>query len=171
MNRFSIAALRLAIVFAFLCGLFGQIMVAPNVVIELVFTYFDGSYNELHPYVVAYTTIAILGIACIQVGFVALWQLLAMISSGAIFSLKAFRWLDTIIGAALGATVLAFGVAMHFTFGVIPYSEDQDMAALSAWGGSIVCVGVGLAFAMLMTIMRGLLRKATDLESEMAEVV
>jgi hypothetical protein len=29
----------------------------------------------------------------------------------------------------------------------------------------------GACLAMLMTIMRGLLRKATDLESEMAEVV
>jgi uncharacterized membrane protein YjdF len=120
---------------------------------------------------VAYTTVAVLGVACIQVALIALWQLLAMIKSGAIFSLKAFRWLDTIIGAALGATAIAFGVAMHLTFGVIPYSEDQSMDALGAWGGSIICVGVGLAFAMLMVIMRGLLRKATDLEAEMAEVV
>jgi hypothetical protein len=171
MNRFSIAMLRVAVIAAFLGGLFGQIMVVPNAVADGVFTYYHGSYNELHPYVIAYTTVAILGIACIQIGLFAMWQLLAMISSGAIFSLKAFRWLDTIIGASLGATVLAFGMTLHLTFNVVPFSRESTMDALSALGGSIVCVGVGLAFAMLMTIMRGLLRKATDLEAEMAEVV
>jgi hypothetical protein len=171
MNRFSIAMLRFAVIVVFLGGLFGQIMVVPNVVSDGVFTYYYGSYNELHPYVIAYTTVAILGIACIQIGLFAMWQLLAMISSGAIFSIKAFRWLDAIIGASLGATVLAFGMTLHLTFNVVPFSRESTMDALSALGGSIVCVGAGLVFAMLMTIMRGLLRKATDLEAEMAEVV
>ncbi|MEV3938535.1 DUF2975 domain-containing protein [Glycomyces sp. NPDC049804] len=171
MNRFSIAMLRLAVIAAFLGGLFGQIVVAPNVVSEGVYSAFYGDYNELRPYVIAYTTVAILGIACVQVGLFALWRLLAMISSGAIFSLKAFRWLDAIIGASLGATVLAFGMALHLTFDVVPFSRENTMEALSMLGGSVVGVGVGLAFALLMTIMRGLLRKATDLETEMAEVV
>jgi len=172
MHRFSIAALRLAIIGAFLVGLFGQIVVAPNAVTEAMFGLIEGSYNDVHPYIVAYTTVAILGVLCVQVALVALWQLLSMIKGDAIFSLRAFRWLDTIIGAALGATLLAFGVALHLTIDVVPYNDrDANMDVLSVWGSAIICVGIGLAFAMLMTIMRGLLRKATDLQTEMAEVV
>ena len=171
MNRFSIVLLQLAIAAAFLAGIFGQIVVAPGAVREAMAQAIEGSYAETRPYVLAYTAVAVLGIVCVQVALFALWRLLAMIKSGAIFSLDAFRWLDTIIGAALGATVLAFGVFLHLTFGAMPFTSDASMDALSLWGGAIVCVGVGLAFATLMVIMRGLLRKATDLETEMAEVV
>lgn len=171
MNRFSIALLQLAIAAAFLAGIFGQIVVAPGAVEEGMAQAIEGSYVETRPYIVAYTAVAILGIACVQVALFALWRLLAMVKAGAIFSLKAFRWLDAIIGAALGASALAFGVALHLTFGSMPFARDYSMDALSLWGGSIVCVGVGLAFATFMVVMRGLLRKATDLESEMAEVV
>ncbi|MDA1362307.1 DUF2975 domain-containing protein [Glycomyces luteolus] len=171
MNKFFTLMLRLALAAAFLVGLFGQVVVVPNAVLEAVTDSFWGSYNELHPYVVAYTVVAILGIACVQVALFALWRLLSMIQNGAIFSDRAFRWLDTIIGAALGATLLAFGVTVHLTFDVVPYSREDTMSALSVWGGAIICVGLGLSFAMLMVIMRGLLRKATELKSEMAEVI
>jgi hypothetical protein len=171
MNRFSIALLQFAIAAAFAVGLFGQIVVAPGAIKEGMAQVIEGSAVEMRPYIVAYTVIAVLGIACVQVALFALWRLLAMIKSGAIFSLDAFRWLDTIIGAALGATALAFGVFLHLTFGAMPFEQDSSMDALGLWGGAIACVGVGLAFATLMVIMRGLLRKATDLQTEMAEVV
>jgi hypothetical protein len=45
------------------------------------------------------------------------------------------------------------------------------MELLGALGGAVVCTAVGASFAMLVAIMRGLLRKATDLKAEMAEVV
>jgi hypothetical protein len=171
MHRFFIAVLRFGIASAFLAGLFGQIVVAPNAVTEAMSMYIEGSYSEIRPYIVAYTAVAILGVVCVQVALVALWMLLSMVERDAIFSLRAFRWLDAIIGAALGETLLALGVALHLTFDVVPYNRQYSMDVLSAWGGAIICVGIGLAFAMLMAIMRGLLRKATDLQTEMAEVV
>ena len=45
------------------------------------------------------------------------------------------------------------------------------MEIIGASAAAMASVGVGAAFAMLMVIMRSLLRKATDLQTEMAGVV
>ncbi|MFK8850620.1 hypothetical protein [Streptomyces sp. Ac-502] len=45
------------------------------------------------------------------------------------------------------------------------------MDVVGALAAATVAVGVGAAFAMLVVVLRSLLRKATDLQSEMAEVV
>ncbi|MEV5547541.1 hypothetical protein AB0L35_15660 [Streptomyces sp. NPDC052309] len=43
--------------------------------------------------------------------------------------------------------------------------------AIAGVAGALACTGVGAAFAMRVVVMRGLLRKATDLRTEMAAVV
>ncbi len=163
MSKFFTIVLRAGIGAVIFFGLFGQIIVIPTTLSDMEgVTYPIGPINEI------YTAVGILGVACVQVALVALWMLLAMVERESIFSPRAFRWIDTIIGAALAATLLAFATAAHLTFAP---SRVDGMDTLSLWLGSIVCVGVGVAFMMLMVVMRGLLRKATNLETEMAEVV
>jgi hypothetical protein len=164
MSRYFIAVLRLGIVAVLLAGLFGQAVVIPVTAADEV-----ERFPPYEPYAVPYVIVAILGVACVQIVLVAMWMLLGMVDRKAIFSPRAFRWVDVVIGATVAATLLALGVAGHLMFGAVP--EPDDMAMLGALGGAVVCAGAGAAFAMLVVILRGLLRKAADLEAEMAEVV
>lgn len=165
MHRFFILALRAGVVAAILIGLYGQIVVIPTTAADEV-----DRFHPYGPYAVPYVTVAIVGVACVQVALVAVWRLLAMVRRGAIFTPLAFRWVDTIIGSSVVATLLAFGVAVHLTLADIP-SPDDGMEIIGASAAAMASVGVGAAFAMLMVIMRSLLRKATDLQTEMAGVV
>jgi|SRR5690606_1238182 len=165
MNRFFIMALRAGVAAAILLGLFGQIVVVPTAAADEV-EYFP----PYAPFAAPYVAVAILGVACVQVALVAVWMLLDMVSRDAIFTPRAFRWVDTIIGASVAATLLALGVTVHLLVAEIPSPRD-GMELIGALGAATAAVGVGTAFAMLVTVMRGLLRKATDLQTEMAEVV
>ncbi|MDJ1138117.1 DUF2975 domain-containing protein [Streptomyces iconiensis] len=165
MHRLFIVVLRAGIAAAILLGLFGQIVVIPTTAADEV-----ERFPPYAPYEVPYVTVAILGVACVQVLLVAVWMLLAMVERGAIFTARAFRWVDVIIGSSVVATLLAAGVMGHLGLASIP-SPDDGMDVVSALVAATACVGAGVAFAMLTVILRSLLRKATDLETEMAEVV
>ncbi|BET52474.1 DUF2975 domain-containing protein [Streptomyces tendae] len=165
MHRLLIAALRAGIAAAVLLGLFGQIVVIPTTASDEV-----DRFPPYEPFAVPYATVAILGVACVQVVLGAVWMLLDMVERDAVFSRRAFRWVDTVIGATVVATLLAFGVAVHLAVAEIP-SPDDGMQVLGALGAAVACAGAGAAFAMLVVVMRGLLGKATALRSELAEVV
>jgi hypothetical protein len=165
MKTLFINMLRIAICMAILAGLFGQVVVIPTTAADEV-----ERFPPYEPFAAPYVTVAIIGIACVQVALIATWMLLSMVSRDAIFSPRAFRWVDVIIGSALAATLLAAGVCVHLASADIPSPAD-GMELIGAMGGALTCVGVGTSFTMLMVIMRNLLRKATDLKAEMAEVV
>ncbi|OKJ40096.1 DUF2975 domain-containing protein [Streptomyces sp. CB01580] len=165
MNHLFIVALRAGIVAAIVIGLFGQIVVVPTTAADEV-----DRFPPYAPFAAPYVTVAIVGIACVQVALVAVWMLLAMVRRDAIFTPQAFRWVDVIIGSSALATLLAIGVAGHLALADVP-SPNGNMGAISALAAAITGVGVGASFAMLVVIMRGLLRKATDLQTEIAEVI
>ncbi|WP_026930875.1 DUF2975 domain-containing protein [Glycomyces tenuis] len=165
MHHFIVNMLRLAVGMAILLGLFGQIVVIPGMAAEEV-----ERFPPYEPYAAPYVAIAVLGVACVQVALVAVWMLLGLVGRGTIFTPRAFRWVDTVIGAAAAATLLAMGVCVHLFVDDIPSPAD-GMELLGAFGGALACVGGGVAFIMFMAVMRNLLRKATDLKAEMAEVV
>ncbi|MEU3653555.1 DUF2975 domain-containing protein [Streptomyces sp. NPDC032161] len=165
MNRLFIVALRVGIVAAIVLGLFGQIVVVPTTAADEV-----DRFPPYAPFAAPYVTVAIVGIACVQVALIAVWMLLAMVRRDAIFTPRAFRWVDVIIGSSALATLLAIGVAGHLALADIP-APNGNMDIISALAAAIAGVGVGAAFAMLVVIMRGLLRKATDLQTEIAEVI
>ncbi|MFB7915580.1 DUF2975 domain-containing protein [Streptomyces sp. NPDC056061] len=166
MNRLFISMLRAGIVAAVLVGLFGQVVVIPTTAADEV-----DAFPPYAPFAVPYATVAIVGVACVQVALVAVWMLLSMARRGAVFTPLAFRWVDTIIGSSVVATLLALGVTGHLALATIPSPDDDDMAVLGALGAAITSVCVGAAFAMLVSILRSLLRKATDLQDEIAEVI
>ncbi|MEV5599612.1 DUF2975 domain-containing protein [Streptomyces sp. NPDC052496] len=165
MHRYFIAILRAGIAAAILFGLFGQAVVIPSTAADEV-----DRFPPYAAFAVPYVVVAIVGVACVQVALVAVWMLLTMVERDAIFTPRAFRWVDVIIGAAVLATLLAAGVTAHLAVAEIP-SPDDGMDVIGALATAVVAVGVGAAFAMLVVVMRSLLRKATDLETEMAEVV
>ncbi|MEV0699060.1 DUF2975 domain-containing protein [Saccharopolyspora sp. NPDC050389] len=165
MNRIVIVLLRIGIVAAALLGLFGQIVVIPTTAADEV-----DSFPPYAPFAAPYAAVAIVGVACVQVVLVAVWMLLSMVRRDAIFTPRAFRWVDIIIGSSVVATLLAIGVAGHLSVASIP-SPGDGMDVISALAAAVASVGVGVLFAMLVVVMRSLLRKATDLQTEIAEVI
>ncbi|HRN30438.1 MAG TPA: DUF2975 domain-containing protein, partial [Terrimesophilobacter sp.] len=111
-----------------------------------------------------YLILTIAMVACVQVALVAIWRLLTLVRRGAIFSDRAYRWVDVVIGAALTASAIAIGLLVHLSVFV---NAGPPLVVLALFATATV----GLTVALLVVVMRGLLRQATALEGELAEVV
>lgn len=162
MNRLFIVILQAGVLAASLFGLFGQILVIPNTAANEV-----EQFPPYAPFEAPYVTVAIAGVACVQVALVAAWMLLGLVRREAIFTPRAFRWVDTPIGASLVATLLAVGVTGHLALAQIP-SPGDGMQVIGTVFAGLACIAAGTAFAMLMYVARGLLRKASALQSATA---
>ncbi|GAA1830934.1 DUF2975 domain-containing protein [Pseudonocardia alni subsp. carboxydivorans] len=104
----------------------------------------------------------VLAIGCVQVGLVAIWVLLSMVRRDAIFDERAFRWVPVLALSGLLAGVLTGAVCAHI-------GELDDAPGLILVGGGLGAAGI--AFALLMAVMLGLLRNATALRRELEQVV
>lgn len=111
---------------------------------------------------VVHTAVAVAAIGCVQVGLVAIWVLLSMVRRDAIFDERAFRWVPVLAVSGLLAAFLVAGLCAHV-------GELDDAPGLILVGGGIGVAGI--AFALLMTVMLGLLRNATRLRRELEQVV
>ncbi len=165
MHRLLVGILRIGIAAAVFLGLFAQAVVIPTTAADEV-----DLFPPYEPYALPHITASLLGVACVQVALGAIWMLLSMVERDAIFTRSAFRWVDTVTGAAVGATVIALVAAVHLTFDTVP-SPDDGMNAEGGLLAALACVAVGAAFSMLMVIMRTLLGRAMDMRSELAEVI
>jgi hypothetical protein len=130
--------------------------------IVIVFVVATHPEADLADRAVFYSMLAVAAIACVEVTLVALWVLLSMVRRDAIFDERAFRWVDVISVAGLVAVVLLAALCAHV-------GELDDAPGLVLIGGAIGLAGV--AFALLMVVMRGLLRSATMFRRELDEVV
>ncbi|WP_306370988.1 DUF2975 domain-containing protein [Nocardiopsis sp. CC223A] len=166
MHSYITLVLRVGVALAILVGLFGQVVVIPGAAADEV-----ERFPPYAPYELPYVILAILGVACVQVALVAVWALLAMVERDAIFTRRTFFWVDVIIGATLAASLLTAGVTVHLLVDSDIPSPADGMELIGALGAAFTTTAGGVAFALLLVLMRGLLRKATELQSEMSEVV
>lgn len=105
----------------------------------------------------------VLFLALVQVVLLCIWKLLSLVRGEKIFSSQAFRYVDVIIGAmVIAAVLLAASI-------VVIYAARAVNPGILLLG--ILGVVVGIALALLVVVMRGLLRKALELEQDMSEVV
>ena len=125
---------------------------------------FGTTVPEVAYLVVPYSVAAILFIACVQVALLVVWRLLSLVDSGVIFTRRALRWVDVITACAAVATVLSAGVLIHM-LSFVPGGGGPTIYFLAA------CVAVGLAFVLLMVVMRGLLESAIADRTELDEVI
>ena len=123
-----------------------------------------GTFPEVAYLVVPYSMAAILFIGCGQVALVAVWRLLSLVNGGVIFTRGALRWVDVITACAGVATALSACVLIHM-LGFVPGGGGPTVYFLAA------CVAGGLAFVLLMVVMRGLLESAIAHRAELDEVI
>lgn len=131
-------------------------------VLLIVFFASNASEADLSDPGVLYVALGMAALICLEVALLAVWVLLGMVRRDAIFDERAFGWVSVITVAGLVAALLVAVFCAHF-------GELDDAPGLILIGGGIGLAGI--AFALLMIVMRGLLRKAIVLRRELDEVV
>lgn len=155
----------LLIILALLAGglLFGQVRWIPAL-----------ADNELRDDPSALTTVALISISgialgvCGQLVLLAIARLILLVRHDRIFDRRAFRWVDVITAACATASAIVLAVL------VVVESTDGDGPGELPPGLAALLVGAVLALAglaMLMTVMKALLRQAVALDAELREVV
>ncbi len=158
MNGLAHRLLRVALLVLLLGSVVAQVLV-PVYASEV-----GTRFPEVADLVVPYSIAAILFIGCGQVALLVVWRLLSLVDCGVIFTRRAVRWVDVILACAAVATVLAAGVLVHM-LGFVPGGGGPMIYYLAA------CIASGLAFVLLMVVMRGLLESAIADRTELNEVI
>jgi hypothetical protein len=158
MHMLASRLLRVALVVPLLGTVLAQVLLP-------VFASYEGTiFPEVAYLVVPYSVAGILFIGCGQVALLVIWRLLSMVNGGVIFTRRALRWVDVITACAAVATVLSAGVLIHM-LSFVPGGGGPTIYFLAA------CVAGGLAFVLLMVVMRGLLVSAIADRTELDEVI
>lgn len=137
---------------------FSQIVIIPALARRTAEANPDLAYLEV-PGIIG----AVLFIVCIEVVLVCVWQLLSLVRAGEIFSPRAFVWVDVI-----GGTMIATGLLVGTSLVILALGRAVNPSILLL---GVLGVVVALALALLMVVMRGLLRTALQLEQDLSEVV
>lgn len=129
-------------------------LVVQTVIVPLVWGDLDGEplWGRI-----ALVVIVVLGVATMQVFGVCVWMLLTKVRRGSIFSTASFRYVDVIIGSFAAAAALAFILAVLLA----PGEVAPGVVALI--GGTALVLG---GMALLMVVMKALLRQAIDRDAE-----
>ncbi|GAA4188082.1 DUF2975 domain-containing protein [Microbacterium oryzae] len=149
MSRATILILRVVIALALAGSLVVQIVIVPLLWADLESEALWGR--------ITLVVIAVLWIATLQVSAVCIWQLLTRVRRGSIFSRSSFRYVDVIIGAVTASAVLAFALAV-----VLAPGETAPGIVGLICGAALVLGGV----ALIVVVMRALLKQAIDRENE-----
>lgn len=158
MNQLARRLLRVALVVLLL----GSVLV--QVLVPVYASEFAKRVPEVAYLVVPYSVAAILFIGCGQVALLVVWRLLSLIDDGAIFTRRAVHLVDVIVACAAVATALAAAVLIHM-LGFVPGGGGPMIYYVAA------CIVGGLAFVLLMIVMRGLLLSAVADRAELDEVI
>lgn len=158
MNRITIVSLKALIAMLLALLVLCQVAVVPAIASQMADRIPPLAYLQW-PGVVA----AALFVLCLQAALVCVWRLLTLTREGIIFNARAFWYVDVILVAIIVATVVVFGSLVVITSA---QAATPSIALLGVLG-----VVVGSLLALLVVVLRGLLRTATQLEIDLAEVV
>ncbi|MTG91024.1 DUF2975 domain-containing protein [Cellulosimicrobium sp. BIT-GX5] len=158
MSRTLVNTLRVLLVLV-AAGVLLALVLAPLIATEV-----GVQYPEVAGLVAPYSAIAIVALLIVEVALVAVWHLLTLASKDQAFNPLALRSVNLVIACVSAVTALAATVFGHLTFG-------------AQIGGPLVFLGLvgslvgGAALALLLVVMRELLRNAATNRQELAEVI
>ena len=150
MGRLTIHALRIVLAAGLAGSLFVQVVMVPLLAIDL-----DEAPSGVRIPVIV---IVLLGIVTIQVTMGCVWRLLTMVRRGTVFSHAAFRYVDVVIGAAVVASVLTFGLGVTLA----PGEAVAPGVVLLIGGAAVLVAGV----ALVVLVLRMLLAQAVARDAE-----
>lgn len=158
MHQITIVSLKSLIAVLLALLVLCQVVVVPVIAAEMAERLPPLAYLQW-PGVVA----AAFFVLCLQAALVCVWRLLTLAREGIIFNIRAFAYVDVILGAIIEATLIVVA-----TLGVLTTAgaASPSIALLCVLG-----IVIGAVLALLVVVMRGLLRQASQLESDLAEVV
>lgn len=153
-----IAATKVLIGLLFAAAVACQLWVVPTIAVGLARTAPEFAHLEL-PGIVLIGAL----LACGEAVLVCVWRLLTFVSRDSVFDAHSFRWVDAIIAAVGAAGVIV-------VVGMTVIGNAQAGSPFLALTGTIALLTI-VGLALVVLVMRGLLRGATVLRQEMAEVV
>ena len=159
MTRTAIVLSKLFIAMIVAAGLFVQFVMLPIQAAESAADHPDLEFLRI-PLLVT----GILFVICGQVVMVCVWILLSLSRRDAIFSSRAFRYVDIMIGALLVAAALI--VVALLTMEITADAGEPGFFVL-ALGVALACA----ALALIVFVLRGLLVKASEQARYLDEVV
>lgn len=112
--------------------------------------------------------VVVLGLLCVQVVIVCLWRLLTLVRRDRIFGGESRRWVDAIVVAFGVGWLLVALLAVYVTAVIFFSPEDRDPGVPMMLAGIVVLSALP---GLLMVVMRGLLRQASDYRAELEEVI
>lgn len=149
MGNAMILALRIVIALALIGSVVVQVMIVPAIWLDLV--------GAPLPARITFVSIIVLGVVTMQVFAVCVWMLLTKVRRGSVFSESSFVYIDVIVGAISTAAVLGFAMGVLLSFG----EAAPGLVGLIC-GAGLVLGGM----ALLVVVMKALLRQAIDRERE-----
>jgi hypothetical protein len=150
-------ALKALLVVMILIMLAGQIWVIPGAAAQTAMQHPEYAHLQLPGILITITFLL-----CVQLALVCVWRLLSLVRASSIFSPDAFKWVDVILALVIAATLLI--LISFITLTAVGVSSPANVLC-------ILGVILGSGFALLVVVLRGLLRKASQLEQDLAEVV
>ena len=154
MGRYTIAALRVVIALSLAGSLIVQVGILP-----LLWNDLSGAEHWQRTLFVG---LIALGSVSLQACAVCIWQLLTLVRRDAVFSPRSFLYVD-VIAASIGVSSLVLFVLAALM------AEGEAAPGFVGIIGGFGLVAAGLV--LLVLVMRTLLTKATQLRSELDEVV
>lgn len=158
MHQFTIVSLKSLIAVLLALLVLCQVVVVPVIAAEMAERLPPFAYLQW-PGVIA----AAIFVLCLQSALVCVWRLLTLAREGIIFNPRAFRYVDAILISIVVATLIVLASLVIIS---AAQAGSPSIALLGVLG-----IIVGSILALLVVVMRGLLRKAAELESDLAEVV
>lgn len=153
MTHPTIAVLRGIIALALAGSVIVQTMILPAV-------WRDTDGTELWRRVVLVTVLGLV-VAAMQVIAVCVWQLLTKVRQGSVFSRSSFGYVNAVVVALAAAAALVFALAALMAAG-----EAAPGVVGLVCGAALVFGGV----ALVVVVMKALLRQAIDREAEAREL-
>jgi hypothetical protein len=158
MPRNTILALKTLIIALLALLVVCQVAVVPAVAAQSAVRYGEVAYLQIPGVIVG-----VAFLICVQVVLICVWRLLSLVSTESIFSERAFPDVDISLGAVGFATLLVLVALVTFL------ATGMSTASITLLCLLGIVVGVGLT--LLIVVLRGLLRKASQLERDLSEVV
>jgi hypothetical protein len=108
------------------------------------------------------TAVSVFWVLCAQVVIVCTWKLLTLVRDDRIFTEVSLVWVDGIVRAVVAAGAALVGVDGYIAL----HADDPGVPVL------LFLLSLGVAvLALLMVVMRALLRQATTLRTDMEAVI